>query len=64
MKDDYLKTIREAGFKDVQVLDEAIYPLDYVTDDSTTRTIINKMGNKRESVENSVASIKVQAIKP
>ena len=64
MKDDYLRAIREAGFQDVMVLDETLYPLDYVTDDSTTRTIINKMGTKREDIENSVASIKVKAIKP
>lgn len=64
MKDDYLKTIGEAGFRDVKVLDETIYPLDYVTDDSTTGTIINKLGARKKDVENSVASIKVQAIKP
>lgn len=64
MKNDYLNTIKEAGFRDVKVLDETIYPLDYVTDDSTTGTIINKLGANREDVENSVASVKVQAIKP
>jgi hypothetical protein len=64
MKDDYLKTIKEAGFQDVRILDEMLYPLDYVTDDSTIRTIIDKMGTKREDIENSVASIKVKAIKP
>jgi len=56
--------MREAGFKDVRVLDDTLYPIDYVSDDSTTRTIIDKLGTKREDVENSVASIKVQAIKP
>jgi ubiquinone/menaquinone biosynthesis C-methylase UbiE len=64
MKEDYLNTIREAGFKDISVLDETIYPIDCVTDDSTTGTIINKLGAKKEEVENSVSSIKVRAIKP
>ncbi len=64
MKSDYLATIRETGFQDVNVLDETLYPLDYITDDSTTRTIIDEMGAKREDIENSVASIKVQAMKP
>ena len=63
MKDDYMKTIKEAGFQDVRILDETLYPLDYITDDSTTKTIINKMGTKREDIENSIASIKVKAIK-
>ena len=64
MKDDYLKVIKEVGFQDVRILDEMLYPLDYVTDDSTTGTIIDKMGTKREDIENSVASIKVKAMKP
>ena len=63
-EEDYLNTIREAGFEDVRVLDETIYPLDYVTDDSTTKTVINKLGAKKKDIEGSVASIKVQAIKP
>jgi arsenite methyltransferase len=64
MKEDYLKTIKEAGFQDVRVLDETLYPIDYVTDDSTTKTVIDKLKANREDIENSVASIKVQAIKP
>ena len=64
MKEDYLNTIRAAGFGDVKVLDETIYPLDNLTDSSSGGTIINKLGSAKENVENSVASIKVQAVKP
>ncbi len=64
MKDDYLKTIREAGFQDVNVLDETLYPIDCISDDSTTESVINKLKANREDIENSVASIKVQAMKP
>lgn len=64
MKEDYLDMINEAGFQDATVLDETIYPIDYVTDDLTTGTIINKLGADKKDVENSVASVKVQAIKP
>jgi len=64
MKEDYLITIKEAGFKDVRVLDETLYPIDYITCDSTTRTIIDRLKVNREDFENLVASIKVKAMKP
>jgi arsenite methyltransferase len=63
MKQDYLDTIKAAGFGEVSVLDETVYPLDSLTGESTGGTIINKLGSAKGKVENSVASIKVQAVK-
>ncbi|MQY73368.1 MAG: arsenite methyltransferase, partial [Dehalococcoidia bacterium] len=67
MKAEYLATITEAGFQEVQVLDEAIFPIDYMANDPTVKAVINKMDLSEDEIKdtaNSVASIKVRGIKP
>ena len=67
MKDRYIKTIRETGFQEVKVIDEAVFPVEYITNDPTAKAIINKMNLSEDKVKdtaNSVVSIKVQGIKP
>ncbi len=67
MKAEYLRTIKESGFKSVQVLDEAIFPIDCMANDPTAKAIIKKTdlseGEIADTVD-SVASIKVRGIKP
>jgi ubiquinone/menaquinone biosynthesis C-methylase UbiE len=67
MKAEYLATITEAGFQEVQVLDEAIFPIDCMANDPTVKAVINKMDLSADEIKdtaNSVASIKVRGIKP
>ena len=67
MKAEYLATITEAGFQEVQVLDEAIFPIDCMANDPTVKAVINKMDLLADEIKdtaNSVASIKVRGIKP
>jgi len=67
LKNEYLETIRDAGFQEVQVLDETLFPIDCMANDPTAKTIINKLQATKEdikNIENSVASIKVQGVKP
>jgi hypothetical protein len=67
MKAEYLDTITEAGFQEVQVLDEAIFPIGYMANDPTVKAVINKMDLSADEIKdtaNSVASIKVRGIKP
>ncbi len=67
MKAEYLDTITGAGFQDVQVLDEAIFPIDYMANDPTAQAIIKELNLPEEEIKdtaNSVASIKVRGIKP
>jgi len=67
MKDRYIETIRETGFQEVKVIDEAVFPVEYITNDPTAKAIINKMNLSEDKVKdtaNSVVSIKVQGIKP
>jgi SAM-dependent methyltransferase len=67
MKDEYLATISGAGFAGVQVLDEAVFPIDCMANDPTAQVLIKKLDlseSEMENAANSVVSIKVQAIKP
>ena len=67
MKAEYLDTITEAGFQEVQVLDEAIFPIDCMANDPTVKAVINEMDLSADEIKdtaNSVASIKVRGIKP
>ncbi len=50
MKNDYLKFIAMAGFKDVKVVSESSYPVDAMFEDL-------------KGAQNAIASIKVSAIK-
>ncbi|MDP2932275.1 MAG: arsenite methyltransferase [Chloroflexota bacterium] len=67
MKDDYLKGLRTAGFKDVEILSEAEFPLDHITNDPTARAIMENSNIPMEKVREmsgKVLSIKVRGIKP
>jgi len=67
MKDDYLAVIREAGFQEVEVLDETFFPIDFVANDPMAKAVIDKMGVTIEDIKdiaNSGVSIKIQGIKP
>jgi len=67
LKNDYLATIRGAGFQGVKVLEETPFPIDYITNDPLAEEVINKIGATQKDIENfadSVVSVKVQAVKP
>jgi len=67
MKTEYLDAVRTAGFQDVKVTDETVYPIEDMTNDSTVSTIIEKTGittQKLRELSDSVASIKVYGQKP
>jgi len=67
MKDDYLKTMGEAGFNQVKIIDETSFPIDCIVNDPTAQAIIKEMNlpaDKIKEAASSVVSIKVQGIKP
>jgi len=67
MKEEYIKAIRGAGFKDVGIIDETKYPLELMVNDPTAKAIIENFKipkNELKSVSDSVVSIKVKGIKP
>jgi len=66
-KDEYLQKMRSAGFQDVRVINETLFPVEIVADDPTVKEIIDNLGirvDEARRIANSVVSIKVSAIKP
>jgi arsenite methyltransferase len=66
IREEYLKTIKNAGFKDVQVLDETNFPVEFLTNDPVAKGIIEKFKMPMEAVKDiaeSIISIRVQGRK-
>jgi SAM-dependent methyltransferase len=67
LKDEYLETIKSAGFQDVRVLDETVFPVECVLGDPVVQEITSKLNlaeDKLKDIAGSVVSIKVRGIKP
>jgi arsenite methyltransferase len=67
MKDDYLKTIKAAGFRKVKVLEETAFPIESMANDPTALAIIKDSGLSLQKVKeavDSVLSVKVSGVKP
>jgi ubiquinone/menaquinone biosynthesis C-methylase UbiE len=67
VKDEYLGAIREAGFKDVEVLSEKAFPAELVLEDSLAADVVKKLKLSQEELQGhigSVVSIAVAATKP
>ena len=66
MKNEYLNAIESAGFDDIKVLDETIFPIDCMANDPTTQAIIKEIKmptDKIMELANSVLSVRLQAKK-
>ena len=66
-KDEYIETVKAAGFREVKIIDETSFPSEYVTDDPTAKTIMKNLKIQPEKIEeitSSIVSIKVYGIKP
>jgi len=66
IKEKYLELIQKTGFKEVKVLEEKSYPLDYIISESETEDAIGQMGLTLEEARdaaNSVVSISISALK-
>jgi len=67
LKEDYLAAIRGAGFRDVEVVGETIFPVDYLEDDPSAGAVLDKArtaGAAVEEIADAVRSIRVSAVKP
>ena len=66
LKEKYLELMRKAGFKEVKVIDEKTYPLEYIISESTLKDVIKMASLTEEEVAqaaNTVVSVKVSAVK-
>jgi len=66
MKDEYLKTIKNAGFKDSQVLDETKFPIEFLSNDPIGKEMIKKLKMPIEALKEigeSFVSVRVQGRK-
>jgi len=66
LKENYLELIRKAGFREVKVIDEKTYPLEYIISESTLKEAIKMANMTEEEVKeaaNIVVSVKVSAVK-
>ncbi len=67
MRDEYLGTIKEAGFQDVRIIDETVFPIECMANDPTAKAFVENLNiplEKLEGIANSVISIKVYGVKP
>jgi SAM-dependent methyltransferase len=67
LKDEYIRTIKAAGFKDVRIIDEASFPMEFIANDPTAKEVIKNSKispEKAREVASSIMSIKVCGIKP
>jgi len=66
LKDKYLELIQKAGFKEVKVIEEKTYPIEYIISESTLKDAIKMANMTEEEVKQAaktVVSIKVSAVK-
>ncbi len=67
MRDEYIGTIKAAGFQEVSIMDETSFPIEGIANDPTAKAIIENLEiplEKMKEVAGSVISIKVNGVKP
>jgi arsenite methyltransferase len=66
LKDEYLEMIKAAGFGDIRVVAEDVFPIEFILSDPTAQIIMKNKAITSEMAKksaNSVTSVKVSAIK-
>ena len=66
MKNKYIEFIKKAGFKNIEILSQDVYPIETMANDTAIKAIMQNTlleKNNLKKVENSVASIKIYALK-
>jgi hypothetical protein len=66
LKDDYLKAIEQAGFRDVKVVEETVFPADVLLSDPNAQAVIKEARMSAKTLAGlvkSIVSVKVQATK-
>ena len=67
MKDAYLKTMKAAGFREVKVLEESVFPIECMANDPTAHALAKNAGASLDRVKDAIGSVmsaKISGIKP
>lgn len=67
MKEGYINAIKNAGFQEVEIVDQTSFPIEYMANDPTAKALIADSKIKAEDIKElaqSIQSIKVSGIKP
>jgi len=67
IKGDYLKTIRNAGFEEVKIIEETHFPIEFMINDPIAKTLTKKSKISADEIKNlahSIVSVKVYGVKP
>jgi SAM-dependent methyltransferase len=67
LKSDYLEKIEAAGFRDIRVLDETVFPIEIMATDPMVKGMMDNLRigfDEARGIASSVVSIKVSAVKP
>jgi SAM-dependent methyltransferase len=67
MKNKYLQMIKDAGFREVEVVEENYFPVENIASDPTVHEIVKTSrvaAEEARKIATTVASVKVRAIKP
>ncbi|MEW5910707.1 MAG: arsenite methyltransferase [Thermodesulfobacteriota bacterium] len=66
-RENYLSAIRNAGFQDIRILKESVFPTEFLTHDPTVCEVLkalNLSSKKAGEIAESIVSVSVSAIKP
>jgi ubiquinone/menaquinone biosynthesis C-methylase UbiE len=66
-KDDYLRAIGEAGFREVRIVSESVFPVKDMLDHPAVRehfADVDRLEEKVEELASTIVSIKVSAVRP
>ncbi len=66
MKDDYMEAIKDAGFRDVKILNETHYPIEMIANDASAKAVIQNLNIPMEvmrEVIGAAVSVQVQGMK-
>jgi ubiquinone/menaquinone biosynthesis C-methylase UbiE len=67
MKEKYIGTIKSAGFGNVQITEETLFPVECISSDATAKTVMENAdisAGDIKKIASSVVSIKVYGVKP
>ncbi|MFA5317150.1 MAG: arsenite methyltransferase [Dehalococcoidales bacterium] len=67
LREEYLEAIRGAGFQDVSIIKENVFPVELITNDPVARNVVESLKippEKIRQVADSIISVAVSAVKP